>query len=493
MNLNFETQGVNFVEKRGKLVVDEIATPQHICNDMSNLFDYTDCNTKIWGDIYCKTGNTLSSIIKHGVNKNNIFAICDNKQSQMLVCRKLYGRILEEEEVQITEDQLNTCREYYEQKFEENTVNDIITYLRTSDITRRGQIYHVHGWQNIVKGNYKNAYNIIKFVILKEMENTMQLEWNSDKEFSIDNIIMNPPYNNDIYIDFVTLAKSIADDSVAITPTKFTAKAGEKNDNFRKDVVPYISDIIQYHDCREIFDIQETSGISIFRVGKNVVDIKRVINKCKANKNLETDEELHSEDKLILYPNNIIDIIRKCESIRNLSTSLSFKRCVFVGEQERGYNTKTNETDAEILQGNKVVGYMPIDKLYTTEGLEKYKVTSLILISMQCIFNGKEKITGSQSYNILVPNQVPKGSFPVLRYFDTREECESFKSYLESKLMSFLFFCGVCGGTLTSEFYRFIPDPGKFDHIFTDQELYDKYGLTKEEQAIIESVIKERK
>ena len=32
-----------------------------------------------------------------------------------------------------------------------------------------------------------------------------------------------------------------------------------------------------------------------------------------------------------------------------------------------------------------------------------------------------------------------------------------------------------------------------FDHIFTDQELYEEYNLTDEEINIIESVIKERK
>lgn len=46
---------------------------------------------------------------------------------------------------------------------------------------------------------------------------------------------------------------------------------------------------------------------------------------------------------------------------------------------------------------------------------------------------------------------------------------------------------------MNKETWRFVPDPGKFDHIFTDQELYKKYNLTDDEINIIESVIKERK
>ena len=45
---------------------------------------------------------------------------------------------------------------------------------------------------------------------------------------------------------------------------------------------------------------------------------------------------------------------------------------------------------------------------------------------------------------------------------------------------------------LTPETWRFVPDPGSFDHIFTDGELYEKFGLTQDEINIIESVIKKR-
>jgi hypothetical protein len=39
----------------------------------------------------------------------------------------------------------------------------------------------------------------------------------------------------------------------------------------------------------------------------------------------------------------------------------------------------------------------------------------------------------------------------------------------------------------------FVPAPEAFDHIFTNQELYEEYNLTPEKINIIESVIKERK
>lgn len=40
--------------------------------------------------------------------------------------------------------------------------------------------------------------------------------------------------------------------------------------------------------------------------------------------------------------------------------------------------------------------------------------------------------------------------------------------------------------------WRFVPDPVAFDHLFTDEELYKKYNLTPDEIAIIEGTIAER-
>lgn len=100
---------------------------------------------------------------------------------------------------------------------------------------------------------------------------------------------------------------------------------------------------------------------------------------------------------------------------------------------------------------------------------------------------------GMNPMNKIRPGCVPIGSYPIIALFNTEAEADSFISYTECKLIKFLHFIGVNATTETSEFWRFIPDPGKFDHIFTDEELYKKYNLTDEEINIIESVIKERK
>lgn len=442
MKLNFETDGINFNNK-GK--PDEIATPQNICNDMSNLFDYINCNRKIWMDMYCKTGNTLESLKKHGVNKENIIAICDNKQSQMLICRKLYGKILPEIEVEIKQKSLETYK-----------------------VTRRGQVYWISDYKGIVKNHYQNTYNIIKFVILKEMEKTMSLEFTPQDDFQINNIIMNPPYNNDIYLDFVTLANNIATDSVvAITPAKWQAKGGEKNEAFRRDIVPYMSDIVYYPDCCDVFKIGEPSGITYYIIGNinNTNKSINIINKC-----IKKD----------IYNNSKIRNISKGQTLNNAGNSITSRlkhNKIFSIESNNKvgrYQVWTNNKPALSIDAVEYKRY-----LFGFNGQIQVLALSRLVDS-----KSKEEVKS-------VPDDC-KLTFAS----DSIEECESFLSWAYCKLTRFLLSLslnGITGIAAADTWWRFVPDPGNFDHIFTDVELYQKYGLTPDEIAIIESVIKERK
>jgi hypothetical protein len=299
-----------------------------------------------------------------------------------------------------------------------------------------------------------------------------------------------------------------------ITPAKWQAKEDDEkskiklNKDFRNNIVPYMSKIVRYQCTEEIFNIREVSGISYYLISrkKNKEKLVKII--CRLNNNINSDFEIHDEDIPALCNRRILQIIGKVGQLgggfkqslyvqntdwgeKSIEGQLGFKRCTFVGEQERGEALK-QAGYVEIMQGEKVVGYKRIKDLNNTLNLDKYKATTSIMAG-NVYLDSKGQTLGIVPTNIIGPYQVPKGSYPVLKYFDTEEECKSFKSYYESRLVSFLFYFGACGSTLTKEFYRYIPCPEKFDHIFTDEELYAKYNLTSEEINIIESVIKERK
>lgn len=442
MNLNYETVGINFntIDKKGNKKADEISTPQNICDDMSTLFDYTDCNRKIWMDMYCKTGNFLSSLKRQGVNKNNIAAICQTLQSQMLVCRKLYGKILPEVEVEIKIKSLESCK-----------------------VTRRGQVYYISNWKDKVRYNYQEAYNIIKFVVMKEMERTMSLDWTTEDDFKINNIIMNPPYNpSDMYIDFVELAHNIASENVvAITPAKCQSKDTNKDEMFRNDIMECFKNVVYYPDTGDIFNVRLQGGVMYFLCTK--------------------------------YKNEYALVKNRSSRVRYFNAESSIKL------RENSYCLYSNKSIMSIL--NKVMHKNSFESLGVPKAIDckQYAVESALGAS-DCsgsssffMFSADGKIlmttpamTVKQTTNSISDNAIFSS--------DSKDECESFISYIDTKFVRFLILLRYARNSIKNSFsWEFVPKETKFDHIFTDDELYQKYDLTDEEIAIIESVIKERK
>lgn len=431
--LNFATIGVNIGDK-GK--ADEIATPMNICNDMVELFpkESFENNKVIWADIYCKTGNTLKALKQHGVSKENIIAICPTPQSQLFACRQLYGKLLPEVKID-----------------RKNKYPDVAGVF---DITRRGQVYYISNWKEIVKGKVSNTntFAIINKIILKEMRSEMSLEFTSEDSLKINNIIMNPPYNNDAYLDFVTLAHNLVTDNVvAITPAKWQAKAGQKNEQFRHEIVPYMSKIVYYPYCIDIFDITCHGGITYYLI----------------------DKQKHNNSKLSVRHKNESVFIQDCDTqYSNKAYSL--------------YGDFIEEFIGKIINGNRHHLYVnrKLDGMYKCKILHVYSGN---LSGLNCI--GGMIITPIE---INMTNDIKSDHYVI--YSGKMEECESFKSYLYTKFVRFCLALGVHTQHFNNdEAWRFVPDPGAFDHIFTDQELYKKYNLTDEEINIIESVIKERK
>lgn len=439
MNLNYETTGINFNSK-GK--VDEIATPQNIADDMVTLFDYTDCNRKIWMDMYCKTGNFLSSLKKQGVDKNNIAAICQTLQSQMLVCRKLYGKILPEVEVEINIKSLESCK-----------------------VTRRGQVYYISNWKDKVKNNYQEAYNIIKFVVMKEMEKTMSLDWTTEENFKINNIIMNPPYNNDIYLDFLKLAHTISSDSVvAITPIKhYFLRNIEEYASLNEKILNYIDKLVFYQCEGEVFNISLPSGVGYYIMSKNKSD--KILVKNESN---HFESFRHGWEEISIYSGtfninalHIINKIRNADKLGFNIQGLSIDKKYKVFARKNCY--------AQGGSSNNARGIFYYDNTF---------VPGFITVAV---------VRASENDKI--------GVAKCIASFNTESERESFISYIDTKLVRYLLNARVSAysNMYINEVWKFVPAPEAFDHIFTDEELYKKYNLTDEEINIIESVIKERK
>ena len=71
----------------------------------------------------------------------------------------------------------------------------------------------------------------------------------------------------------------------------------------------------------------------------------------------------------------------------------------------------------------------------------------------------------------------------------TENECKNICLYLKTKFARFMHRVAKSSQDATSKTFQFVPLQD-FAKSWTDAELYDKYGLTDEEIAFIESMIK---
>ena len=323
-------------------------------------------------------------------------------------------------------------------------------------------------------------------------------------------VIGNPPYNDDIYLDFIQLGHNISSEFVSVVvPAKWQAKDDGKNITFRNKLVPYIDKIVFYKDTKDAFDIGDSGGICYFIMDKTEHKHKLVKTICSRNKNFDSGTfEVHTEENLELLNNKIKNIVNKLRDSgeNTLDRTLSFRRQVYVLESDNGESTSDNiPTDKviELYQGNKLVGYKNYMDLLSTEGLDKYKCIQSCkpVQGSNSPFSPTDGTTlGSSLIVILKPYQIPKGTFQLLACFDTYEEAENFKSYIGTKLMSLMQFLGTCGITVNKTFFRYIPDPGNWHTKYADLSedsnvcsLYKKYKLTDDEINTVESIIRLRK
>jgi hypothetical protein len=95
----------------------------------------------------------------------------------------------------------------------------------------------------------------------------------------------------------------------------------------------------------------------------------------------------------------------------------------------------------------------------------------------------------TSSMRVLKPGEVCTHSYLLVGLFATKNEAESLLGYLKTKFVRFLILQSLSSIHLTKLTFSFVPMQD-FSKSWTDAELYAKYGLTDEEIAFIESMIK---
>lgn len=278
-------------------------------------------------------------------------------------------------------------------------------------------------------------------------------------DFKPDIIIGNPPYNNGMDIDFLIDAHKIAKIGTSfIVPSKWqTAEADQRIDSihsygdFRREVVPHMSKVVFYPDCKDIFDIFQTDGITWYIEGKNIVESCEIVNKSLNIKcfNSTNNRRITEGQSLLNIGNEVVNKL-------DLSRTFKFMNITHSKRYEVWINTKISGFDWYNTKEPRYV--ISISRILDNEKLESYNGEA------KCIFES-----------------------------NSIEECKNFLSWIYSKTVRFLLIPNISklNNIFTSNCFKFVPFEDKFDHQYTDDELIAKYGI-QDYKDIINKLVKTR-
>ena len=87
------------------------------------------------------------------------------------------------------------------------------------------------------------------------------------------------------------------------------------------------------------------------------------------------------------------------------------------------------------------------------------------------------------------PGECCTESYIIAGAFDSEEETKSFRSYLFTKTVRFLLLQTVVSQDVTSKNFGFVPALSKYEGIYTDADLRERWGITDDEWKYIDSKI----
>lgn len=482
---------------------DEVFTPPEVANAMIDMLPqelFTDPNTTFL-DPATKSGVFLREIAKR------LIAGLEDKIPDLqerldhIFHKQLYGIAITELTSLLSRRSLY-CSKYPNSVYSVSTFDDVQGNIRFKNLQHRwrdGKCVYCGTSQSgdlgeKGRGNEleAHAYELIHTTIPQEIFN-----------MKFDVIIGNPPYqlttageNNGaqakpIYQLFVQQAIKLSPKYlVMITPSRWFS-GGWGLDDFRNmmihsDHIRVIHDYQNSSDCFTGVDIK--GGVSYFLYDRDQAGPCEFISHEGNDVVSSVTRYLHEEgcDVLIRY-NELVSIYRKVREYKmfNAFTSIVSGRSPFgLNTNHYGNPHKTSESDVLYFE-RKGFNYIPCSQITkNTEAINKWK-----LYIAKTAEDGK--LPGKVIGNITEgkPGTICSGTYLMVGPFDSGETMKNVKSYMTTKFFRVLVAANKISQDAYAKVYDGVPMQD-FSKPWTDEELYQKYGLTEEEISFIESMIK---
>lgn len=413
----------------------------------------------------------------------------------LYVAYSIYRMLLPKDEQELS---LEEAQEYWRRALEDHLFVLCQTTMAVA-ITKRT----LSGYT----GNPVNAIYLTK--LLERMENQRRLAnklrnpatWGKegDNKMKFNAVVGNPPYQQSdggskasavpIYQRFVYQAKTIEPDYISmITPAKWFS-GGRGLDSFRNEMMNdrRIAKLIEYANSLDLFSNVDIAGGLCYFLWDKKHNGKCELTNVTAEGRITKDRFLN-EYSVIIKNNKAIPILEKVRAFEEKTLE-----SIVSSQKPFGLRTYEKPDDEGELFLRWSGGIGPIKRERVTAGLgmiEKWKVMISYLTAEhagQPDKNGHYRVLSTNE--ILAPQFICTETYLIAGAFDTEAEAKNYLAYLRTRLVRFLILLVATTQHISQSSFSFVPMQD-FTREWKESDLYEKYGLSEDEIATIENLIK---
>ena len=323
-----------------------------------------------------------------------------------------------------------------------------------------------------------------------------------DMQFDV--IIGNPPYqlasdggtrDVPIYHRFVEQAKKLEPRYLTmVIPSRWMA-GGLGLTEFRQTMLSdtRIRDLVDYPNAAEVFPSVGINGGACYFLWEAAHDGPCSFSSVRAGEVTGPTSRTLDEFDVLVRDSRALHILRKVLAHNEASINTILARDKEFGWTSNfdGFHEKERNGDLPlyyIRTMKRAVGYIARKEVTKSEHLiDTWKVL------VPAVGSGRERERSGVDLvlgpSLIAPSpSVCTQSF-LFFFVSSREEAESLRSYYSTRFFRFLISLRKITQHATHSTYRWVPMQ-TWDRMWTDAELYKKYGITKNEVAFIESMIR---
>lgn len=478
---------------------DEVFTPPELVNEILDMLPqelFSNPNAKFL-DPACKTGVFLREIAKRLLV--GLDPIYPNLQERIdhIFHEQLYGIAITELTSLLSRRSLY-CSKYPNGPYSITHFNDAEGNIRFKKIK--------HTWVGgkckycgATKEQYDRDESLETHAY--EMIHTVKPEDIFNMKFDV--IIGNPPYQlsdggngvsaTPIFQHFVDNAKRLNPRYLSmIIPARWYA-GGKGLDDFRDSMLHdnHVRKLVDYESSKDCFDgVNIAGGICYFLWDRDNAGDCEITNMI-AGKETVLRRPL-DEFPILIRSNTAISIVHKVlETTSDMWSDHAYPRNPFGFATNYRGRTDKRPGDIELLTSKGFQYVAKDDVVKNRDIINSYK----ILIGRLVPSNGELDVNPKDGYKVITdtrmigPGQINTETYLDIGVFPTKQEALNFDKYLKCKLTRYLLRQAISSLNVTRECFRFVPCED-FTKGWDDTKLYEKYGLTKEEIAVVESTIR---